>query len=62
MLGKTFGSYEITDLLGKGGMGDVYRARDKSLDRDVTIKVLPPEFTSDAERLSRFEREAKLLA
>ena len=62
MLGETFGSYEITGHLGKGGMGDVYRARDTRLDRDVAIKVLPPEFAGDAPRLARFEREAKVLA
>ena len=62
MLGKSFGNYQITGHLGKGGMGDVYRARDTRLDRDVALKMLPPEFTSDAERLARFEREAKLLA
>ena len=62
MLGKSFGNYQITAHLGKGGMGDVYRARDARLDRDVAIKTLPPEFTSDADRLARFEREAKLLA
>jgi hypothetical protein len=62
MLGKSFGNYEITAHLGKGGMGDVYRARDARLDRDVAIKTLPPEFTADADRLARFEREAKVLA
>jgi hypothetical protein len=62
MLGKSFGNYQITAHLGKGGMGEVYRARDAKLDRDVAIKTLPPEFTSDADRLARFEREAKLLA
>ncbi|HXV59351.1 MAG TPA: protein kinase, partial [Vicinamibacteria bacterium] len=56
------GPYEITVPIGKGGMGEVYRARDTKLDRDVAIKVLPEEFASDAERLARFEREAKLLA
>ena len=62
MIGKSLGNYEITGQLGKGGMGEVYRARDKRLDRDVAIKVLPPELTSDADRLARFEREAKVLA
>ena len=62
MIGKSLGSYEITGQLGKGGMGEVHRARDKRLDRDVAIKVLPPELTSDADRLARFEREAKVLA
>ena len=62
MIGESLGSYEITGHLGKGGMGDVYRARDPRLDRDVAIKVLPPELTADADRLARFEREAKVLA
>jgi len=62
MPGKSFGNYRIRAHLGKGGMGDVDRARDARLDRDVAIKTLPPEFTSDADRLERFEREAKLLA
>jgi serine/threonine-protein kinase len=56
------GSYVIVDSLGKGGMGEVYRARDTKLDRHVAIKVLPAEFSRDRERLVRFEREAKLLA
>ena len=59
---KQLGDYEILDLLGSGGMGEVYRARDNRLDRQVAIKVLPNEFTEDPERLARFEREAKLLA
>ncbi len=62
MIGKKLGQYEITAMLGKGGMGEVYRARDSKLDRDVAIKLLSPEFTSDKERLARFEREAKVLA
>ena len=60
--GTKLGSYEITRLIGAGGMGEVYRARDTKLDRDVAIKVLPEEFAADGERLARFEREAKLLA
>ena len=60
--GANLGSFEITGLLGKGGMGEVYRARDTKLGRDVTIKVLPEDFAHDAERLTRFEREAKILA
>ncbi len=62
MVGKTLGHYEILSPLGEGGMGQVYRARDTTLDRDVAIKVLPEDFASDPARLARFEREAKLLA
>ena len=62
MVGKTLGHYEILEPLGKGGMGEVYRARDTKLDRDVAIKVLPEDFAADPDRLARFEREAKLLA
>jgi len=61
-IGTQLGTYDITALLGKGGMGEVYRARDKRLDRDVAIKTLPEEFSKDSDRLLRFEREAKLLA
>jgi len=60
--GRKLGPYEIVEPIGKGGMGEVYRARDTKLDRDVAIKVLPEEFAQDKERLARFEREAKLLA
>ncbi|MBN1569168.1 MAG: serine/threonine-protein kinase [Acidobacteria bacterium] len=62
MIGKTLAHYEITSQLGKGGMGEVYRAKDRKLGRDVAIKVLPEEFARDPERVARFEREAKLLA
>jgi eukaryotic-like serine/threonine-protein kinase len=58
-IGQRLGSYEITSLLGKGGMGEVYLARDARLDRSVAIKTLPEQFESDAERPARFEREAK---
>jgi serine/threonine protein kinase/Tol biopolymer transport system component len=61
-IGREFGAYTIVDLLGSGGMGHVYRARDRQLDRDVAIKLLPPVFTKDEDRLIRFEREAKILA
>jgi serine/threonine protein kinase len=61
-IGTQLGSHEIIALLGEGGMGVVYRARDTKLGRDVAIKTLPQEFTSDADRLARFQREAKLLA
>ena len=54
--------YEVTGKLGEGAMGEVYRARDTTLDRDVALKVLPDSFTADPERLGRFQREAKVLA
>ncbi len=60
--GTRLGPYEIRGPLGKGGMGEVYRARDTRLDRDVAIKVLPPVLARDPERLARFDREAKVLA
>jgi eukaryotic-like serine/threonine-protein kinase len=60
--GRRFGSYEIIEPIGAGGMGEVYRARDTRLDREVALKVLPTALTSDRNRLARFEREAKLLA
>ena len=60
--GTKLGHYEISTLLGKGGMGEVYRANDTSLNRQVAIKVLPAGFAQDTERLARFEREAKTLA
>ena len=60
--GTRLGPYEIVAPLGAGGMGEVYRARDTRLDRDVAIKVLPEEFFEDKDRRSRFEREAKALA
>jgi eukaryotic-like serine/threonine-protein kinase len=60
--GTHLGHYEILSPLGVGGMGEVYRARDTKLSRDVALKVLPPEFAADADRVARFEREARLLA
>jgi serine/threonine protein kinase len=60
--GTRLGPYEIVSSLGAGGMGEVYRARDSRLGRDVAIKVLPPAFVADRERLARFEREARVLA
>ncbi len=60
--GSKIGAYEITGAIGAGGMGEVYRARDTILGRDVAIKVLPEAFARDAERMARFEREAKVLA
>jgi serine/threonine protein kinase/Tol biopolymer transport system component len=61
-IGTQLGSHEITALLGKGGMGEVYRARDLKLKREVAIKILPEEFSRDADRVSRFQREAEVLA
>ena len=60
--GTRLGPHEITAPLGAGGMGEVYRARDSRLGRDVAVKALPEAFARDPERLARFEREAKLLA
>jgi serine/threonine protein kinase len=60
--GFRFGAYEIVEPVGAGGMGEVYRARDIRLDRNVALKVLPQAFTRDADRLARFDREAKVLA
>jgi serine/threonine protein kinase len=57
--GTRLGPYEILDALGAGGMGEVYRARDTRLGREVAIKVLPAAFSEDAERLRRFEQEAR---
>src|SRR5262245_38498006 len=60
--GTRLGPYEITSLLGSGGMGEVHRARDTKLNRDVALKVLPDSFATDVERLARFQREAQVLA
>ena len=60
--GSRLGVYDVTALIGEGGMGEVYRARDTKLDRDVAIKILPEAFAHDADRLARFQREAKTLA
>src|SRR5215467_13629522 len=60
--GTRLGPYEIVSAIGAGGMGEVYRAHDTSLNRDVAIKVLPDLFASDPERLARFTREAQTLA
>ena len=60
--GMRLGSYEIVALLGAGGMGQVYRAKDSRLKREVALKVLPADVAGDAERLARFQREAEVLA
>ena len=60
--GAKIGSYEVLGLIGKGGMGEVHRARDTRLGRDVALKVLPDAFATDADRLARFRREAQVLA
>jgi serine/threonine protein kinase len=62
MIGQRLGRYEVLARIGQGGMGEVYRARDTKLDRDVAIKILPEAFELDRDRLARFEREAKTLA
>ena len=62
LTGRRLGAYQVEARLGAGGMGEVYRARDTKLGRDVAIKILPRVFTSDPERLARFEREARVLA
>src|SRR6186997_2474708 len=60
--GSRLGAYEVLGSLGAGGMGEVYRARDTRLGRDVAIKVLPPAFASDPDRRARFDREAQAVA
>ncbi|SVD08597.1 uncharacterized protein METZ01_LOCUS361451, partial [marine metagenome] len=55
--GTRVGIYEVTAKIGEGGMGEVYQARDTTLDRDVALKVLPEAFTADPDRLARFQRE-----
>ncbi len=60
--GTRLGPYEILEPLGAGGMGEVYRARDTQLGRDIAVKALPEALAHDAERLARFEREGRLLA
>jgi len=62
MTGKTIGHYTVGERLGAGGMGEVFRATDSKLNRDVALKVLPEEFTKDADRMARFKREAQVLA
>ncbi len=61
-IGSRLGPYEILNSIGAGGMGEVYRARDTKLGREVAIKILPEAFTADPERVARFQREAQILA
>ena len=60
--GARLGTFQVVELLGAGGMGEVYRARDTELGRDVAIKILPELFAADADRVARFQREAQVLA
>ena len=60
--GTRLGAYEIVALIGSGGMGEVYCAKDTKLGRDVALKILPASFTNDPERVARFRREAQVLA
>src|SRR5215468_8485409 len=60
--GSRLGAYEVVSLLGAGGMGEVYKARDTKLNRDVALKILPEAFTLDGDRIARFRREAQVLA
>jgi serine/threonine protein kinase len=62
MIGTSLNQYRITATIGAGGMGEVFRARDTRLNRDVAVKVLPKDFVADADRLRRFEQAAKTLA
>ena len=61
-VGDHIGAYEIVSVIGAGGMGEVYRARDTKLQRDVAVKILPPAFAADPDRVTRFTREAQTLA
>ena len=62
MIGASLNQYQITGSIGAGGMGEVFRAHDTRLNRDVAVKVLPKDFAADADRLSRYELEGKTLA
>ena len=62
MIGETLAHYRITQKIGEGGMGEVYRATDSKLHRDVAIKVISASYATDPERMARFEREAHVLA
>ena len=62
LTGRRLGVYQLHERIGAGGMGEVYRARDARLQRDVAVKILPHAFTADPDRRARFEREARVLA
>ena len=62
MLGTTISHYKVLEKIGEGGMGEVYRATDTKLNRDVALKILPQQFASDTQRMGRFQREAEVLA
>src|SRR3989475_9949268 len=61
-IGQKLGSFQVLSIVGRGGMGEVYRARDTKLKREVAIKILPEEFSQDPDRVARFQREAEVLA